>query len=550
MTQEASTTSGQPYTSESTRKLTTLAEAFVAGDEGQGLLAGQIEQLAAHIDELGDDERKQLEELTRLLQVDEEHAGLVETLSQDAAFHTELSDDRMTMTLSIRPALGQGRGVTVDEVIAYLRDQGIEKGVDLETIREAVNRASEGEAVGAVAIVRGRRPSASTPEKLALFARTSMDEPPHRIVAEGEDAEDGAQVAESGILLCVEGDVVLARVPAVQGEPGFNALNRPLEPEPTAPAAVEVGTHVEQRDSVYVACASGVVKFDGERIEVRRMLVVDRDVTANDPKLVFDGDLTIRASVRSGAQIEASGNITVEGTVEGAKLESTGGDVKLSHGVAGHHQATIRAAGDIYARFCENATLIAGRDLQIDIGALHSRIIACRTIHMLRGRGQVIGGSAMAGELIELKQAGANSGVETELHVGLDREVMEALGRLDEEIDRLTVRRDQATELADKMERVVGDPACLTAEERRAYTNLRQVQLLADVRLRELSAKRDQVLADGARRASGQVNVHGALMPRVRVRIGDAVLENAEARKRCRVRYDEASGVLSLEPLR
>lgn len=552
MSLEASQQSGNDYTSESTRKLTTLADAFVAGDEGKDLLSGQIEQLANSIDELGDDERKQLEELTRLLQVDGEHADLVETLSQDAAFTTQLSDDRMLMSLSVRPALGQGKDLAVEDVVAHLRSEGIEKGVDLDAIRESINRASEGEMVEQVVIVAGRKPGVSTPERLALFARTTADEPPRRVLREGEEDEGdvGHRADADGILLCIEGDVVLARVPAVRGEPGFDAMNEPIEADPPASVDVEVGANVEQRDSVYVACVSGVVKYDGERIEVRRMLVIDRDVTANDPKLEFDGDLTIRASVRTGSVVKATGNITVEGTVEGATIESTGGDVHLSHGVAGHHQATIRADRDVYARFCENATMIAGRDITVDIGALHSRLIACGTVQLLRGRGQVIGGSAMAGNLIELKQAGANSGVETELHVGLDREVMEAVGRLDEESDRLRVRRDDAAELADKMERIVGDPACLTAEERRAYTNLRQVQLLADIRLRELSAKRDEVLAEGARRASGQVNVLGTLMPRVRVQIGDAVLENTEPRKRCRVRYEGSTGVLSVEPLR
>ena len=545
MADQKPTEQQRAYTSESTRRLTSHAEVLLSSSSDPEQMMKAIEKIADSVDQLSDEERKQLEELTRLFHLDEDNAQMAETLSQDAAFRFDVSGDKMSITLSIRPAVGNGHVLTQDDIINELRQMNVGPGILIDELKETIDQAAAGESVESVLVVQGRGPSESTADTLALFARHKSDDDLHQI-----DLELEKEAIQTGRLLCKEGDVILMRVPGREGEPGFDALNHPLPADPPATVEFSVGPNVKQVEDQAVAAVAGVVVFDGNHIEVRQVLVIDQDVTANDDPIDFDGEVSIRAAVRMGARVRASGNISVDGSVEGAHIESTGGDIRLRHGVAGHNEAMIKAEGDINARFAENATLMAGRSIVIDIGSMHSRLIAGKSIHMIRGRGQVIGGSTMAGDLIEVKQAGATSGVPTLIHVGLSREVMEQLGMFDEEIAKVQVQREQACELADKMARTVGDPTTLTAEERKAYTRLRQVQLVSDVKIREIRSRRDEVLADSARLTGGRIDITGKMMPQVQIRIGDADLVNDMPRQHCRIRYQDATGKLVMDGVR
>ena len=295
--------------------------------------------------------------------------------------------------------------------------------------------------------------------------------------------------------------------PPQAGTQGYTALGEPIRPPLPTPRTINHGPNVEPQGNDFLAKCFGVVLFENDRIDVRRMLVIDYEVTGKCPPIEFDGDVHVRSLVRSGACITATGDITVDGSVEAAHIESTTGDIRLRHGVAGQHRGMIRAAGSISARFTENATLIAGQDILLDIGSLHSRLLAGRSIHLIRGRGQVIGGSIMAAELIEVKQAGSTSGVTTELSVGLSKPIMERRGTLDEQLTRLNAKREEATGIADKIKRTVGDPLNLKAEELKAYTSLRQVQLVCDVKIRTLSEQRNMGLAEGAEQTNGRIDI-------------------------------------------
>ncbi len=538
---DTTTQPSRDYTSESTRRLVTLAEGVLGADRELSNVQDVLDQLESLGDSLSEDQQAQINELAELLVDDPEAGAAAKSLSQDGRFACAPSDDKMELRLAVHPPLGRGEPVAFDDVVNWLKQQRITRGLEINAVRMAVSKAADGQTAQDVVIVRGRKPQPGTPERVQLFARRGTDR-------ELEPITDH-RPADGGLRTCREGDVILQRHPATAGTPGYDALGQTLKPQRGQSYALSVGPNVEARDEQCIAKVGGVVQFDGHHLEVRRMLLLDQDLTAK-AQIDFDGDIQIRAAVRSGAHVEATGDILVDGPVEAAHIESTSGDIKLKHGVAGQHEALIRAHGSITTRFAENATLFAGDDILVDIGALHSRLVAGRAIHMSRGRGQVIGGSAMAAELIELKQAGSTSGVATELSVGLSRQTMEAVGAIDEQIARLGLKQEQARQLADKIKRTVGDPKSLQESERKAYTSLRQVQLVCDVKIRTLTDQRDEVLADAARKAAGRIDVHTSIHPRVTIRIGDAELEFAEPRHRCRVVYNDKQQNLDVLPLR
>lgn len=536
------------FTSESTRKLVREAQSFFLEDDASTAGAEDVlSDLAGQFDELLDGERERIEELSRLLKLAESEGGdasVMEGMSRDGSFETSVSDDRMLMTLRLQPPVAGGEAVTADAVLAWLRERQIAQGVDVAAIRGATEKAAAGEVVEDVVIVRGREAEPGRGEQFEFFGREGTDEPLLQVSPADFSRKRGTPI------VCCAGDRVLRRVPPTAGRRGYDAEGRILDPPEPKASVLEKGPNVAAKADDYFAEVGGVVVWDGRRIEVRKMLVLAQDVMRTDGTIDFDGDVHVRGAVRSGAVIKATGDIQVDGPVEAATIESTAGDIVLRHGVAGRQRGVIRASGDVYTRFAENVTISARGTISLDVGALHSHLSAGVAIRLPRGRGQLLGGVAMAGEVIEAKQLGANSGVVTDVSVGLSTEVMDAIGEVDRQTNVIRERRDAAAELAEKMKRAIGDPARLCPDELATYTRLRQAELTCDLKIRQLDEKRQAILDAAAAEHGGSVDVTGQMFPRVIVRIGSSTFENRELRRRCRLKYDEKSHRIAAVPLR
>ncbi|MCK4872662.1 MAG: DUF342 domain-containing protein [Phycisphaerales bacterium] len=504
----------------------------------------QFAKLAAAGEDLDELELKRLAELAKLLEADPDSTEKLDALKRDGFFEITASKDGMTLVVGVHPPVAHGRAVDVADIMEWIADRGTTEGIDEEAIHDAVAQAASGEMVKDTVIVRGEPPKPGRNARLELFARQAPDQLPE-LLGSPDEVDENSQP-----WLCADGDRILRRIPEQPGTPGHDAFGNAIAPPDPKPVEVETGPNVRNEGDDYIAEASGVILFGRNHIEVRRMLVLGEDITRKRGLVEFDGDVVVRAGVRNGASLKATGNIVIEGPVEAAKVESTGGDVELRHGVAGHHRAEIRAAGSVTTRFSENAAIYAEHNIIINSGSLHSRLIAGQAIFVTQGRGQLIGGSAAAGEMVEAKQYGSSTGVPTEVLVGLEKSAMQALAKIDTAISDIRLKRDQAAELADRIQRAIGDPTKLKSEELKTYTALRKCEFVTDHQIRMLEEDRRVVLAEAAENHTGHVDALNELMPRVVVRIGNAVLDNDDAIRRCRIVYDSVSEKIVVQDLR
>ena len=528
-----------PYTKKAVREAR-----FILGDElKEDLLEEKFAELAGTGDELEESELAQLTELARILESDPEAEASLDVLNRDGTFQLESSSDRMSLLLDVMPPVARGKAVSVADVLQTLRDQGIERGIILDEIQQATELAAQGETVKGVVIVAGQLPTKGSNDRYQVFARRSpLDEP--ELVGTPADIEDLKTP-----LLCAEGDLVLRRIPGKPGEPGYTATGQVLPPEKIEPVLYEAGSNVRREKNDYYAELSGVILLGPQRIDIRRMLVLTEDVTRKNGIVEFDGEIIIRAGVRRGATIHATSDITIEGPVEAANITSKEGSITLKHGVAGQRTGVIRAAVDVDTRFAENVSIFAGRNITIHTGSLHSHLVAGNAIFLIHGRGQFIGGSAVAGEFIEARRIGSTTGVMTEVLVGLGKEAMIRIGEIDSRVSYLKHRRDQARELADKLERAVGDPSKLGTEEVKTYTSLRKYELIASHELKKLENTRRELLS-GAEHHAGYVVAGDEIMPNVTVRIGQASLEVVDTIKRCKIILNGENGEIQIQSYR
>ena len=73
----------------------------------------------------------------------------------------------------------------------------------------------------------------------------------------------------------------------------------------------------------------------------------------------FEGSVQVNGNVSSNFVIRAGSNVIISGVVEGAYIEA-GGNIIIARGMNGMAKGTLKAGGNIVAKFLENATASAG----------------------------------------------------------------------------------------------------------------------------------------------------------------------------------------------
>ena len=528
------------FSSHLTKRLCIDAEALIdAGASGADISAA-LGALADDVDTLTDEEREQLQEVLALLS----SAGNVDIptdLNIDGEFATSLSDDRMFLTLAVRPPIANGKAVEASEVINQLRETGLQAGVDVAAIRDAVKRAAAGEAVADVVIVRGAVPKPGRDGSVRFFARRGMGEALSAVSA--ATLESGDQT----IWMCREGDRIGKIIAPEPGQPGYDAAGQVLSSPSVKPADVSIGQNVAHDGDELLAKANGVVRIVRGVLTVAKTLILRADVTASDGEVVFDGDVHVHGAVRSGATIRTTGEVIVHGVVEAATIESTGGDIHLQRGISGQQRGVVRAAGDIRARFAEQASLHAGGDVQFQVGTMYSRVQASGTISAVQGKGQLIGGLLIAGHAVTVKELGAPGGARTQVIVGLSTEGLRQIDALACQRAAHLVKHDAAQALAEQMHRAVGDIQKLTRAEIAVYARLRQTELLSRHAASRIEAEIEVVTEAEGLRHGGLVEVFGELQPGVDIRIGPARLANNQWRGPCTITVDKTTGRIKID---
>jgi len=528
------------YSSRITRQIMGKAEEMfgqtLEGDKLNPLLNEVVQ--GSH--DLEESERKQLEEIANLLTQSDGEGATDGSLDCAGDFELEPTDDQMFLLLRVRPPVAGGYTVQAEDVLDALKSKGISMGVDIKAIRRACDQAANGKEVSDVAVVNGRYPKPGTDARIERYGRHTADGTPEPLTDK--------DLATGEPLLCMQGDVVMRYIPPGKGEDGFTALGETLPPPEPSDVEPSAGKNVQRHGNDFVADVTGVAIFDGNSVETRKALVLHKDLTHQSDPIDFDGDVQINGSVRSGAKVRATGNITVSGNVEAAEVESVEGDITLRSGVAGRNIAVIRAGRDVTTRFAESANILAARDITLQVGSLHSRLIAYRNLNAVQGKGHIGGGVVMAGEKVNVKQLGARGGVPTQVTVGLSEETLKGLSHNDKLAARARERREHCADLTNQIERAVGNPAKLSKKELTTYTKLRQLQVVCDVQIRKLAQQRRQILAEGHRDYGGRVAVQVSIMPGVEIHIGDAEMDAENMRGPVTLLYDDNAGQITTRP--
>ena len=309
---------------------------------------------------------------------------------QVMAFQIEVSKDRMTATMKIDRQPGQVPPHKED-IMKALEERRIVFGIDEGAIERGLEHGSQ------IVIAQGKPPEAG---------KDAVIVPKFDASSRGKFAEDQYGKVDyknmNLFLIARKGDVIAERVPHTMGVEGTNIFGDAIKAKPGKPKPVPAGKNTEIKDENFV-----VATIDGQIVEANNKYSID-------PRIV-----DISGNVQQGFAVKATGNITIGGAVNGAKV--AGYNVFIKGGIIGiDGKGLVVAEEDVQAAFVENATVEAGGVIMIADVALHSDLRAGLRIEVEGKRGLVTGGYLAAGEEICAKTIGNQALVASRLVVGVN----------------------------------------------------------------------------------------------------------------------------------
>lgn len=312
------------------------------------------------------------------------------------------------------------------DIIKALRRKGIVKGIDEAAITRILS--GEVETDKPVLVAQGRPPVKGKDGWYEYFFRTEVVRTPKQL----EDGSVDYQSVE-WFEIVRENQKVVEYHKAQDGVTGYTVKGTLLPALKGKELEILRGSGYRLTDdgNVYIAAMDGRIQLRGTQLVITRMFIFD-EITTATRNVDVDGNAYVRGNVGSDTKIKATGDVVIDGFIEGAVIES-GANIFLRSGVNASGLGYLRAEGDVAGSFFEAATVWAGGDIRANY-SLDSELHAKGRLRLSGEKGSVIGGRADAAKGIAVYKAGNSAGVPTYLHFGVTDEMKRRAQDLEEKI--------------------------------------------------------------------------------------------------------------------
>jgi uncharacterized protein (DUF342 family) len=280
-----------------------------------------------------------------------------------------------------------------------------------------------------------------------------------------------------------------------------------------------------------IAAISGQPVRVTDGVNVEAILRV-KEINMASGNIHFDGTVHVAGEVTQGMKVQASGDIIVDGMVDGGQLDA-GGNILVAGGLIAHAQ--LHAGGSVTARFAEGAkitaaTVIVLNDMAVDcdLHSLNQIIIGSNAPQ----RGKLVGGTATAALLLRVPLLGSSKARITKVIVGSNPELEAKYEALLTRIESEKATEAHLEKLVKQL-KAVGDPKQMLG--RVTASRQHAVQVWGASLVEKQALEKEMALA---------------LSARVEVSQGvDGAVDLLFARKPVQLRREYESGVFSMDEL-
>lgn len=385
-----------------------------------------------------------------------------------------LSRDRMCAYACLLPPENHGDEISLDEFLEDMHFEGINYGI----LEQEIPQEFDAGYLHIFPVARGKLPLPGEDGKVTeLFQRRKnmrMEVQSGSQVDFSQDVQ--IQPIRKGTAIC------LIRLPRA-GTSGMDVTGQELPSPEVVGACIPQGknTAIGRGGQALTASVDGILYIENEKFCIHEQKIIDGNVDQFQGRLRISGNLYIGGNVDGGVDIEATGDIVINGTVGQARVASSGGTIRIQKGIYGTNKATfLSAAGQIQSPVVERAVVDAGTSVITE--TISNSTIECGgMVYAMSGRGMIVDSVIRAQDSILCVRIGNLAGGRNQFSVGYPPQIPEMWKQIKTDLKEVqtTIERlwELITGLRKKGSRISEDEQDLLkqlVEQRNFYTEKRE----------------------------------------------------------------------------
>lgn len=322
-----------------------------------------------------------------------------------------LSEDRMSAYACVLPPENGGDGLALEAFLESMHYEGINYGI----LQEEIQRAFGLGYLRIFPVARGKPLQAGEDGKvIELFQRRKNMSLEIQNGSQVEFRRDmPLQPIRKGAVIC------LIRRPKA-GADGMDVTGRVLPCPQAADAYVPQGenTAIGRGGQALMASVDGILYIENDQFCIHEQKIMDGGLDSFQGTLQISGNLYIEGNVDGGANVEASGDIVINGKMGQGRVRSLEGTILVQQGIYGTQGKTfLSAARQVQSPVVERADVDAGTSVIAEM--ISNSTIRCDgTVYAMTGRGMIIGSLIRAGDSILCLRVGNLAGERSRFSVG------------------------------------------------------------------------------------------------------------------------------------
>jgi len=316
---------------------------------------------------------------------------LTDVKTTDFTLQIELSDDQSKAYLNVIPPKDVIEPLTLERVLAALREENVYQGIDREFIEKIITDRIYFEPV---IVASGKTPvhgKNGHPELLFLPEKFRPS------------PESSINLRELPVMQKVTEGQELVRVEqATMGEDGYTITGRLITATSGKQYRIRPGrnTRFNPEGTHIIAASEGIVCLGNDSISVERIKYMDK-VDGSVGRVRFDGIVSVRGNISDRCSVEAV-RIEVGGSVGKASLRSIG-DIRVAQGLKG---TIVQCGGSLHAGNMIDTQATIFDHAVVDEFIINSKVFCGSTLQINATDGYACGGVLQAGNLIRLSNVG------------------------------------------------------------------------------------------------------------------------------------------------
>ena len=328
-----------------------------------------------------------------------------------------------------------------------------------------------------------------------------------------------------------EGDILAKLIPPTEGEYGQKVTGELIPPRSGKTPFFKCGKNVKVSDdgTQLIAMKNGYVNIIGGRINVDEIFEVSA-VDTSTGNINFTGAIKVRENVMSGFEINAMGNIEIDGAVEAAIINS-GGDILIKRGIQGYNKGKITSKGNINIKFIENSNISCGRNLTAE-AIMHSEVVSKGSINVIGKKGLLVGGTCRAKNEIQAKTVGSSMATATILEVGVDPDIKSKYEFTKNKIENIEDNLNKINKSLIILERL-NSMNQLDSNKKKIYEKLLIARDSLSGELLNLKIKYTETQNYINDLSKGAIKVEGTVYPGVKIIMGNSIMYVREEISHC-----------------